>query len=264
MNAYRCWLATFALGIALPTSSCKKLIIVQVPSATATSSEQAQTTPALTSSGPRIDLFEIEPSVIEPGQQAILRWKVSGAKDVIISPAVGPVSTEGTRKISPHATALYTIVAGASKDPAAASALLRVLKTESAKARATDRPMSELEEFSSEVHDIYFDFNRAELRTDALKALDSNARVLKEIMATLNSLRVVIEGHTDELGSAQYNLALGDQRARVVKDLLTSYGLPGDRLRVVSFGDEMPQCAAPSDDCRSRNRRVHFHPEGGR
>ena len=79
-------------------------------------------------------------------------------------------------------------------------------------------------------------------------------------MTDFPNTTVIIEGHCDERGSAEYNLGLGDRRASAARDFLTRLGLPGDRLIKVSYGKERPQCTESNETCWQKNRRVHFAP----
>lgn len=113
---------------------------------------------------------------------------------------------------------------------------------------------------ASELREIYFDYDQSQLRADARDILDANARALQSILAAFPGETVVIEGHCDERGSAEYNLGLGDRRARAALDYLVQHGVPQDRLRIVSYGRERPQCAADTEPCHQRNRRAAFAP----
>jgi peptidoglycan-associated lipoprotein len=103
--------------------------------------------------------------------------------------------------------------------------------------------------------DIYFDFDKSELRPDARSTLSENADWLKK---SYNTSAIEIEGHCDERGTEQYNLGLGERRARAALDYLASLGVPGDRLKIISYGEERPQCTESDEDCWQRNRRSHF------
>jgi peptidoglycan-associated lipoprotein len=102
--------------------------------------------------------------------------------------------------------------------------------------------------------DVYFDFDRDELKPEARERLSKNAEFLK----AHPEFQVTIEGHCDERGTNDYNLALGERRAAAARDYLTSLGVSGDRLRTVSYGEERPQCNQSSEGCWSQNRRAHF------
>lgn len=101
---------------------------------------------------------------------------------------------------------------------------------------------------------IHFDFDRSELRADAIQPLSANlAQIRKEA-----GLRVRIEGHCDERGTVEYNLALGDRRARTARDYLIAQGIQGDRLSPLSYGKERPVDPAHNEAAWARNRRDEF------
>jgi len=106
----------------------------------------------------------------------------------------------------------------------------------------------------SALKDIYFDYDRYNLRPDARETLKSNAVWLK----TNPSARAEIEGHADERGTNEYNLALGAKRAQASKDYLTTLGVSSDRLSTISYGEELPVCKEKTEGCWNKNRRVHF------
>jgi len=101
--------------------------------------------------------------------------------------------------------------------------------------------------------DVLFDFDRATLRVDALPVLEANARRLKEDGVT----RVLLEGRGDEVGTAAYNIVLGDRRAKSVKSYLQQLGLSLN-LRTTSYGKDRPLCFQHSTECLQKNRSVHF------
>ena len=102
--------------------------------------------------------------------------------------------------------------------------------------------------------DVFFELDNAAIRDSDKAALATNATWLKRWANT----RISIEGHCDERGTAEYNLALGERRANAVKAYLVSLGVPGDRLVVVSKGKEAPFCTDKNDACWQQNRRGHF------
>jgi peptidoglycan-associated lipoprotein len=124
----------------------------------------------------------------------------------------------------------------------------------------TDRSsLSELQEGKSSessgpLKDIYFDFDSHNLSGDARETLRSNANWLK----TNPSARAEIEGHSDERGTNEYNLALGARRAQTAKDFLATLGIKADRLSTISYGEEIPTCKDASETCWQRNRRARF------
>ncbi|HXU29735.1 MAG TPA: peptidoglycan-associated lipoprotein Pal [Thermoanaerobaculia bacterium] len=102
--------------------------------------------------------------------------------------------------------------------------------------------------------DIYFDYDESTLTDDNRDKLSRNADLLK----SNPQFAVTIEGHCDERGTNEYNLALGDRRANAVRDYLGSLGVAGDRLRTISFGEERPVCTTSEESCWSQNRRAHM------
>lgn len=102
--------------------------------------------------------------------------------------------------------------------------------------------------------DIYFAFDKADIRPGEVKTLDANGTWLK---VHGNSL-VLIEGHCDERGTAEYNLALGERRAKTAMNYLVSRGIPASRITIVSYGKERPVCTEHNQACWARNRRARF------
>lgn len=104
--------------------------------------------------------------------------------------------------------------------------------------------------------DVFFDFDKADLRPDARERLAKNAEFM--LSEEGRGTRWKIEGHCDERGTNEYNLALGDRRAENAKDYLVSLGVDGQRLTTVSFGEERPFCTQSTEACWQQNRRAHF------
>jgi peptidoglycan-associated lipoprotein len=102
--------------------------------------------------------------------------------------------------------------------------------------------------------DAFFDFDKSDLREDARTALSSDSQWLKQY----SSIQVLVEGHCDERGTEEYNLALGDRRASAVKGYLVSLGVDGSRIRTVSYGKDRPFCTDHNETCWQENRRGHF------
>ena len=112
---------------------------------------------------------------------------------------------------------------------------------------------------SSRIQDAYFDYDKSDIRPDARDALTTNAATLKGIFTDYPD-SVVVEGHCDERGSAEYNLGLGDRRATAAKEFLVQLGVPSDRLKTISYGKERPVCTESNESCWQKNRRAHFSP----
>jgi peptidoglycan-associated lipoprotein len=106
----------------------------------------------------------------------------------------------------------------------------------------------------SELGIVYFDYDKSEVRADMKSVLQANARW----MITNADVRVQIEGHCDERGTNDYNLALGNRRADAIKRYLVGLGVPSNRLSTISYGEERPVCQRSDDSCWSKNRRGQF------
>ncbi|HEY1756829.1 MAG TPA: OmpA family protein [Bryobacteraceae bacterium] len=109
----------------------------------------------------------------------------------------------------------------------------------------------------AKMEDALFDYDKATIRTDATTALKDDVGVIRDILAAYPNQKLLIEGHADERGSEEYNLALGDRRAQSVKDFLTSMGIPAGQLTLISYGKERPVCSDETEACWQRNRRAH-------
>lgn len=108
------------------------------------------------------------------------------------------------------------------------------------------------------MQDAFFDYDSATIREDARAALSRNSDALKAIFNEFPSATLILEGHADERGSAEYNLGLADRRSAAAKEYLVQLGVSGDRLKPVSYGKERPQCTEANEACWQKNRRVHF------
>jgi peptidoglycan-associated lipoprotein len=106
----------------------------------------------------------------------------------------------------------------------------------------------------SELQDIFFEYDQSSLRSDARRVLDGNAEVLKASAGGV----VTLEGHCDERGTVEYNIALGERRAREAKNYLVNLGVPDSQLRTISYGEERPFDPGHDEAAWSQNRRVHF------
>ena len=130
--------------------------------------------------------------------------------------------------------------------------------------RSTTMPPEVRKRLSDELarlEDALFDYDKSTIRSDASVALKDDVNVIRGILADYPNQKLVIEGHTDERGSAEYNLALGDRRAHAVQEFLSSMGIPGPQLAVVSYGKERPVCTDESESCWQKNRRAHVTAE---
>jgi len=105
-----------------------------------------------------------------------------------------------------------------------------------------------------QIQDAFFEYDKSELKPEARAVLTQDAEYLMQNSRT----RVTIEGHCDERGTNEYNLALGDRRARAVRDFLVNYGIDGSRIEMISYGEERPFAPGHDESAWSQNRRAHF------
>ena len=115
-----------------------------------------------------------------------------------------------------------------------------------------------IDELIGRIQDAYFDYDARTLRSDAISTLAADSKELATILQQYPGYKLKIEGYCDERGSAEYNVALGDARAKAAKDYLVNAGVSGGQLDTVSFGKENPVCTEHDETCWQKNRRVHI------
>jgi peptidoglycan-associated lipoprotein len=120
------------------------------------------------------------------------------------------------------------------------------------------KTLQRIDELLSRIQDAYFDYDKHNLRPDAVDALQADARTLATIVRQYPAFKLLVEGHADERGSGEYNLALGDARATKTKEYQVQLGLPAEQMNVVSFGKEKPVCTEHDESCWQKNRRAHL------
>jgi peptidoglycan-associated lipoprotein len=106
--------------------------------------------------------------------------------------------------------------------------------------------------------DALFDYDKATIRDDARTKLRDDVGVIRDILANYPSQKLLIEGHCDERGSEEYNMALGDRRAKAAEEFLSSMGIPNNQLTIISLGKDRPVCTDKTEECFQRNRRAHL------
>lgn len=221
-----------------------------------------QTTPGNTG-GQRsvIGEFVVEPATIERGQSAQLRWTVTNATTASIDRGIGTIPLAGTQRVTPGETTTYTLTASGAAGDVTASATVTVTgpALPSSTTGPSGRETGTLEHrVQSDLQDALFDYDSNNIRADARVSLSADAEALKRIFADFPGATIIVEGHCDERGSAEYNLGLGDRRATAARDFLTQLGVSGDRLKTISYGKERPVCTEATESCWQRNRRAHF------
>ena len=191
-----------------------------------------------------------------------LRWAVSGnVTSVAIDQAIGTVNNTGSRTVSPANSTTYTLTAIGPGGRTTANATVSVTAPPPPVERPpAPPPVSLNDRINSDVQDAFFDYDKSDIRSDARDTLTRDANAIKSILNDFPGASIVVEGHCDERGSAEYNLGLGDRRATAAKDFLVQLGVPADRLKTISYGKERPQCSESTESCWQRNRRAHFAP----
>jgi peptidoglycan-associated lipoprotein len=235
----RSLLISFA-ALALVVSGCKKKPPVAPAPPPAPAPAPAKPTASLTA----------DRESITKGESVKLSWTTTDATNVSIAPEVGAVTPQGSTTVSPADSTTYTLTASGAGGNAEATVRISV----SAPAPVAVAAPSLDDMFLKEVRDAFFDYDSANIRPDAREALQKTAEFLKNYPQA----RVTIEGHCDERGSTEYNLALGQRRANAVKEYLVSLGISADRLSTTSWGKEKPFCTESTEACWQQNRRGHF------
>ncbi|MBI3210711.1 MAG: OmpA family protein [Candidatus Solibacter usitatus] len=207
---------------------------------------------------PIIASLTADPSSIQRGQSSLLRWSSRNVTAATIDNGVGSVDANGSRSVSPSSTTTYTLRVSGPGGSASQSVTVRVTDPPPPPPPPAVAKPSFSERVAREIQDVFFNYDKNDIREDARATLQRNADALKAIFRDFNSGTVSVEGHCDERGSAEYNLGLGDRRSTSARDFLVQLGVPGDRLKTVSYGKERPQCTESNEACWQKNRRAHF------
>ncbi len=224
------------LGVVLLSSGCAKKAAKATPPAA-----PASPTPTAT--------LAASPDVIQQGQSTVLTWSTENASNISIE-GLGELPASGSKSVTPNDSMTYTLVAKGPGGTQNASARVTVnAKT----AEVTAPSPSEEELFARNVKDVLFDYDKAEIRGDQAPKVQGNAAFLTQHP----SIKVVLEGHCDNRGSEEYNLALGTSRAESLKKALLQQGVPEDRVKTISYGKEKPFCTEDNDQCWQQNRVDH-------
>jgi peptidoglycan-associated lipoprotein len=247
-----------ALALAMFAAGCKKKVPAPAPPPPPPPVVQP---PPPAPAAPTVAQFTAEPTSIQRGQTSTLRWEVTGnVTSVSINQGVGTVQSTGSSRVNPSDSTTYTLTATGPGGSATQSATVSVSAPPPPPPPPTPpAPTATIDQvLASNVQDAYFDYDKTDIRSDASATLSKNAAALKTILNDFPNASIVIEGHCDERGSAEYNLGLGDRRASSAKEFLQGLGVPADRLKTISYGKERPQCTEQDETCWQKNRRVHF------
>ncbi len=191
------------------------------------------------------------PNTIDAGQSTTLTWQTTNATDVSID-SIGPVDLSGSRQVTPADSTTYRLIAKGAGGTQEATA--RVTVNAAPAPPPTTSNATEEELFAQNVKDIYFDYDKYDIRAAEQGSLRGDAQFLQQHP----NIHITIEGHCDERGSTEYNLALGTNRADAVKNALIQAGVSGDHIKTFSYGKEKPFCTESNEGCWQQNRRGHF------
>lgn len=228
----------FMLSIILFVGACKKKVAPPPPP------------PPPAPAAPTASL-SANPNTIDKGQSTTLTWQTTNATDVSID-GIGPVETSGSKSVTPADSTTYRLSAKGTGGTQDATARVTVNAPPPPPPPAPS--LTEQQLFAQSVKDIYFEYDKADIRGDQQAALQADAQFLQQHP----NIHITIEGHCDERGSTEYNLALGTNRADAVKNALVQGGVGGDRIKTISYGKEKPFCTESNETCWQQNRRGHF------
>ncbi len=190
------------------------------------------------------------PATVQPGETTNLSWTTQNATEVTLE-GIGRVGPSGSQMVTPKTSTTYRLTAKGAGGTQEATARVTVTAPPPVAAKPS---AGEQELFARSMKDIYFDYDKYQVRAAEQPSLRADAAFLK----SHPGIRFTIEGHCDERGSAEYNLALGENRANSVKQALVNLGVPAGSIKTISYGKEKPVCSAANEACWQQNRRAHF------
>ncbi len=200
-----------------------------------------------------------DPVAIDLGQTVVLNWRTTNATVVTID-GIGQVNANGTQSVSPSNSTNFHLVAKGDGGAVEANVRVTVRVAERGPASSgtvmssADQSLVGDQAFKAAVQDVFFDYDSDDLRPDAQQSVVQAAAFLVQHP----NIRVLIGGYADERGSAEYNLALGENRANAAKTGLINAGVAPARIRLISYGKEKQFCTEANETCYQENRRAQF------
>ncbi|HZR32798.1 MAG TPA: peptidoglycan-associated lipoprotein Pal [Terriglobales bacterium] len=238
-HTYSKWFTlVLALSVVMMLGACKKKVAPPPPP------------PPPPPTAPTASLTA-NPSSINKGESTTLTWETQNATDVSID-GQGAVQPSGSKSVTPTDSTTYRLVAKGPGGTQEATARVTVNQPPPPPTQAPSASDEQL--FNQSVRDIYFDYDKYDIRADQQATAQADAAFLSQHP----NIKITIEGHCDERGSTEYNLALGDNRANAAKQAMTQAGVAADRIRTISYGKEKPVCTEHNEQCWQQNRRAHF------
>jgi peptidoglycan-associated lipoprotein len=241
-------LAMLIMGLALVGCKSHRQPLASIPEAP---SAAAPAPPA-----PPVCKLTAEPAAIDQGKSVTLSWSSENATNVSIDPSLGKQLTEGSVTASPENSTTFVLTATGPSGSATCTARVTV-------SAATAPPAPSVSEeniaggegaLAGQIQDIFFDYDSADLRPDAQLTLTRDAALLK----VHSGVPIAIQGNCDQRGSEEYNLGLGQHRAKAARDFLANLGVPESSMTAVSFGRDRLVCSDNTEDCYKQNRRDHL------
>ena len=237
---YRILVPVVLVVALVSVAGCKKKVTPPTPTA-----------PPVVAPAPTAQITA-NPTVVTTGDHVVLTWSTSNASTASID-GLGDVPTSGVKTVTPTASTNYHLVAKGAGSSADASVRITV-NAPPPVVVAPVNTMSAEEEFKANVQDIFFDYDKYDVRSDAQATLAHDASYL----SSHPNVKVLIGGYCDERGSNEYNLGLGQNRGDSAKKALINAGVDASRIRVISYGKEKPFCTESTEDCWQKNRRAGF------
>jgi peptidoglycan-associated lipoprotein len=194
-----------------------------------------------------------DPLAIDLGQSVVLNWRTQNATAVTID-GIGEVTPNGTQTVAPSNSTNFHLTAKGDGGTIEADVRVTVRVPVAPAAAPEGGDVGTEAAFRQNVQDVFFDYDSYDLRPDAQSSVPTAASYIK----AHPGLHVVIGGYCDERGSAEYNLALGENRANAARTALLSAGVPAGQLRVISYGKEKQFCTQENETCWQQNRRAQF------
>jgi peptidoglycan-associated lipoprotein len=195
----------------------------------------------------------VSPSSIQVGESASLTWQTTDATVVSIE-GIGAVQPNGSQSVSPTESTTYHLMAKGAGGTQEATSRLTVAQPAPPPELEPASAVSDEDLFNQQIKDVFFDYDKSDIRADQQSSVQAD-------LAFLNAhanMNLTVEGHCDERGSTEYNIALGDLRASVIKSVFTAAGVSVNRIKTVSYGKERPFCPESNKACWQQNRRSHF------
>jgi peptidoglycan-associated lipoprotein len=224
-------------------SGCKKKPAALPPSSLAPTPEAPAPTASLTA----------DPLAIDQGGSVVLNWRTTNANVVTID-GIGQVNPNGTQTVAPSNSTNFHMVAKGDGGTTEANVRVTVRVPVAPVADMSSTDMGSDAAFHAAVQDLFFDYDSYDLRPDAQR----NAAQAASYLTAHPGIKIVIGGYCDDRGSAEYNLALGENRANAAKKALVAEGIASERIRVVSYGKEKQFCTEETESCWQENRRAQF------